>query len=167
MEDFEDWYRKEHPRVLAVCAALTGELDAAGEATDEAFARAMQRWPAVTAMLSPGGWVQVVALNYLRRYLSRHRREMTAISISRHADPVEVPDHGLWAAVAVLPPRQRTAVLLRYVHDLSEAEIARLMGISRGTVASTLAAAQANLRRRLDQPTGRPLDNVSEEETLT
>jgi RNA polymerase sigma-70 factor (ECF subfamily) len=152
MEDFETWYQREHPRVLAACAALTGDLDAAGEATDEAFARAMERWPTVGAMASPGGWIQVVALNHLRRYLSRHRQER-ALTGSRDGTTttmaVEVPDPWLWATVARLPPRQRTAVLLRYVHDLPEADIAQVMGISRGAVASTLAAAQTSLRRRL------------------
>jgi RNA polymerase sigma-70 factor, ECF subfamily len=55
MEDFERWYRREHPRVLATCVALTGDLDAAGDATDEAFSRALERWPVVGAMVSPGG----------------------------------------------------------------------------------------------------------------
>jgi DNA-directed RNA polymerase specialized sigma24 family protein len=41
------------------------------------------------------------------------------------------------------------AIVLRYVHDLPEATIAEAMNIARGTVASTLAAAQANLRSAL------------------
>ena len=44
-EDFEVWYRREHPRVLATCAALSGDAAAAAEATDEAFVRALERWP--------------------------------------------------------------------------------------------------------------------------
>ena len=57
-----------------------------------------------------------------------------------------LPDHELWQAVGRLPRRQRTAIVLRYVADLPEADIAAAMGIARGTVAATLAAA----RRRLE-----------------
>jgi DNA-directed RNA polymerase specialized sigma24 family protein len=155
VDDFERWYVGEHPRVLACCAALGGELDAAGEATDEAFLRALERCAAVAAMVSPGGWVQVVALNHLRRSLRRRHHERRQAK-SRPADSggigFVVPDPELWALVASLPTRQRTAVVLRYVHDLPEAAIAEVMGIARGTVASTLAAAQAGLRRRLSPP---------------
>jgi RNA polymerase sigma factor (sigma-70 family) len=155
-EDFDLWYRREHPRVLAVCAALSGDVSAAADAADEAFVRALERWPSVSEMASPGGWVQVVALNHLRRVLRRrqgerllHARRPIPQSEGR---PAGLPDMDLWAAVAALPRRQRLAVVLRYVHDLPEAAIAAVMGISRGSVASTLAAAQANLRRTLTGP---------------
>lgn len=163
MENFEQWYEREHPRVLSACAALTGEVDEAGEATDEAFARALERWPAVATMVSPGGWVQVVALNHLRRNLRRRNRERHLFTKTlKDANParLSVPDPDLWAAVAALPNRQRAAMVLRYVHDLPEATIAEVMGISRGTVASTLAAARAALQRRLNQP-------IAEEATLS
>jgi len=154
MDVFDDWYCREHPRVLAACAALTGEVDAAGEATDEAFVRALERWDAVATMLSPGGWVQVVALNHLRRALRRRRRERVLAGSARRGltggeFTVEVPDREVWAVVALLPARQRTAIVLRYVHDLPEAAIAELIGVTRGTVASTISAAHAGLRARL------------------
>jgi len=69
MVEFEAWYRAQHPGVLAACTALSGDLDAARDATDEAFARALERWPDVAQMAAPGGWVQTVALNVLRRTL--------------------------------------------------------------------------------------------------
>ena len=152
MEDFDRWYARERPRVFAACVALTGEVDEAGEATDEAFARALARWTVVSAMLSPGGWVQVVALNHLQRNLRRRRAERRLARFF-HGEPVgansSIPDPDLWACVAQLPGRQRIAIVLRYVHDLSEAAISESMGISRGTVASTLASARASLQKRL------------------
>jgi RNA polymerase sigma-70 factor (ECF subfamily) len=51
--------------------------------------------------------------------------------------------------VAKLPDRQRTAVVLRYVADLPEADIAAAMKVSRGTVASTLSDARKALARHL------------------
>jgi RNA polymerase sigma factor (sigma-70 family) len=137
---------------------LSGDVGAAADAADEAFVRALERWPAISEMTSPGGWVQVVALNHLRRVLRRRRRERLLAarrSLTRSdASQGEVPDPDLWAAVAALPRRQRLATVLRYVHDLPEAPIADVMGISRGAVASTLVAAQANLRRALSESPG-------------
>ena len=163
MEDFESWYRAERPRVMATCAALCGDVDAASEATDEAFVRALERWSSVVAMASPGGWVQVVALNHLRRGLRRRGEERRLLKGSPVDAGLAIPDWELWSVVAGLPRRQRSVVVLRYVHDLSEATIAGVLGVSRGTVASTLAAAQASLRRQLSETVTRPAVVISEE----
>ncbi len=55
------------------------------------------------------------------------------------------------AAIRALPGRQREALVLRYYADLSEAEIARAMGVSRGTVKSTTSRAVAALARMLQE----------------
>lgn len=148
MLDFDSWYQAERPRILAVCIAVSGDRDAGLEATDEAFVRALERWPRVSTMGSPGGWTQTVALNYLRRALRRRGRAAAPPSPTNVAPP-DLPDLELWDAVGRLPRRQQTAMVLRYVHDLAEQDIALAMGISRGTVASTLAAGRDNLSRLL------------------
>jgi RNA polymerase sigma factor (sigma-70 family) len=55
------------------------------------------------------------------------------------------------SALRALPARQREALVLRYYADLSEAEIARAMGVSRGTVKSTTSRAVAALARMLQE----------------
>jgi RNA polymerase sigma factor (sigma-70 family) len=59
--------------------------------------------------------------------------------------PVEPHDDALWAAVAALPDRTRQMVALRYVLDLPEADVAAALGVTRGTVASTLSKARQQL----------------------
>ncbi len=146
--DFPDWYRGERPRVLAALSMLSGDRDAAAEATDEAFARAFAHWGRVERMDSPGGWTYRVALNALRTTLRKRGRTARAHASGgpRYAPEVDLD---LWEVVRALPDRQRLAVVLRYVADLPEAEIARAMGVRRGTVSSTLAAAKARLAAQL------------------
>ena len=60
----------------------------------------------------------------------------------------------LWTALSTLPRRQRAMVVLRYYEDLSEAETARVMGVSVGTVKSTTSRALAKLREDSSLLTG-------------
>jgi RNA polymerase sigma factor (sigma-70 family) len=60
-------------------------------------------------------------------------------------------DEEVWAALRLLPPRQRTVVALRYLADQSEAQTADLMGCSVGTVKSQSSAAMRRLRELLHE----------------
>ena len=59
----------------------------------------------------------------------------------------------MWAAVRQLPPRQRAVIVLRYYEDLSDLEVARLLGLPLGTVKSLGRLGLGRLRRRLAAPT--------------
>ena len=140
---FEAWYLREHPKVVAALTWVAGDPDVAADATDEAFARAYASWRKVEAMTSPGGWVYRVALNVVRRRMRRAALERR--TVQPPAAVADVVDHEIWTVVQRLPERQRVAVVLRYLLDLPEKEVAVAMGISRGTVASALAAARLRL----------------------
>lgn len=142
---FGEWYRVLHPRLSTAMVAIAGDVGLAQEVTDEAFARAWERWGRVASMSSPSGWTYAVALNLLRR---RRRRAALEARLSRRSpgtDPVPEPAGELWSLVAGLPLRQRTAVVLRYVADLDEKEVGDAMGVSRSTVSTTLTAARRGL----------------------
>jgi RNA polymerase sigma-70 factor (ECF subfamily) len=146
---FDAFYRQEHRRVLCVVVARTGRTDLAGDAADEAFARALARWARVSKMTSPGAWTAQVALNVVRRSIRRTAREHALLVGNSPPDVAPVTDPELWELVRALPERQCTAVVLRYVGDFTHAEIARAMHVRPGTVGSTLDAAHRNLRERL------------------
>jgi RNA polymerase sigma factor (sigma-70 family) len=152
-DTFETWYRAAHPRILAAMCALCGDAEAARESADEAFSRCYSSWDRVRDMDSPLGWTFRVAQNCLRR--SIRRREMERRLLLRRGRGEGVLDQCFVEAREMLDrlsARQRTAMVLRYVIDLPEAEVAAAMHISRGTVASTLFDA----RRRLSGPGDRP-----------
>lgn len=150
-DDFAAWYAREHPRVLGSLTVVVGSTDLAADATDEAFVRAYQRWSSVAAMDSPTAWLYRVALNVARSRLRRAAVEQRILLRHRPANDVPPPALPLdvWSSVRALPPRQRTAVALRYVLDLPEAEIAQVMGVARGTVSATLTAARRTLATQL------------------
>jgi DNA-directed RNA polymerase specialized sigma24 family protein len=112
---------------------------------DEACARALERWSRVQKMRSPAGWTYRVALHMLRRRQRRAGRERELLAQIGGRPAFPPPMMEVWLVVAALPVRQRTAVALRHIGDLTEKEIARAMGITRSTVSSTLADAHRAL----------------------
>ena len=144
---FETWYRAEHPRVLAALSVVARDPDLAQEVAAEAFARALQRWERVAAMDSPGGWTYRVALNVLRRRARRAALERRLLPRLAPPDTITVPAYAIevWQVVTGLAPRMRTAVALRYLGGLTEAEVADVMGVAPGTVAATLHQARRQL----------------------
>jgi RNA polymerase sigma-70 factor (ECF subfamily) len=151
--DFETWYLREHPRVVSAVAAITGRPSVAVEATDEAFVRAYERWGRVRDMASAGGWVHRTALNVARRRLRRAEHERRLLRRLIPVREVEAPpptwSAEVWEALRQLPPRERAAIVLRHVADLPVAQVAEVMGVAPGTVASCLFNARARLAQLL------------------
>ena len=145
--DFETWYLGNHARLVASLLLITGDLDITRDAVDEACTRAFARWERVQRLDSPGGWAFRVALNTVRR--RQRRAAMERRLLARRPPVAELPEPAgeVWELVRGLPLRQRTAVVLRYVADLTQTQIADAMGITRSTVSSLLADAHANITK--------------------
>ena len=154
--EFESWYRASCRTVAESIALIAGSRALADDGVAEAFARALERWPRVSSMDSPEGWVLVVARNLLRRTQRRRTLETSVIGrVAARRATVEVPlgDDDLWRAVAQLTSREREAVAWRSVMDLKEADAARQMSISPRTVARLLHGARKKLRDELAKNT--------------
>jgi RNA polymerase sigma-70 factor (ECF subfamily) len=151
--DFASWYAACHGRILAGVRVATRDSQLAGDAVSEAFTRAFARWERVAVMERPEAWVYTVAMNVARRGGRRAGTERRLLRrLSAHEVDAPAPHESepeLWAAVDALPPRQREAVALRYVLGFSQHEVARAMGTSDGTAASTLAKARHALAEKL------------------
>jgi RNA polymerase sigma-70 factor (ECF subfamily) len=149
-ESFDNWYARDHPRLVATLLLSTGDIELAADSVDEAFTRALEKWDRVSVMESPTGWAFRVAINHARR-TARRRAFEHRLFIKRVKDaPIPAPAGEIWQVVSSLPPRQREVVVLRHIGDLREVEIAQVLGISRSTVSSTLSDAHDRLGNLLD-----------------
>lgn len=155
-DNFASWYERAHPRVATTLAVATGDHPLVADAVQEAFVRAFARWNRVSLMRNPTGWTYKVARNHLNRLIRRATREIPTASPPESEWQQPNSDPQLWRAVRELPERQREAVALRYIADLTQAEVARAMGIRPGTAAATLVAARRHLAGKLTQEETHP-----------
>ncbi len=150
--DFDEFYAAHFDVVARTISLAAGDRELARDATQEAFARALRRWRSVRDMDRPDGWVYVVAMNQLRDHWRRLERKQAA----EPAPPVDTSSRIVTCltvreAIATLPPRQRQAVVLRYLADLPLAEVADAMGCALGTVKATLHKALRAMRIELEE----------------
>ncbi|GAB7042880.1 MULTISPECIES: RNA polymerase sigma factor [Catenuloplanes] len=151
-EEFADLYRGHFHRLAVQLYAYLGDHAEAQDLVQEAFCRALERWPAVRGYDDPPAWVRRVAWNLAT---SRMRRVQVALrhlagQREQHAAGPE-PDHvDLVRALAALPARQRRAVVLHYLGALTTAEIAAQEEVAEGTVRSWLSRGRTALAARLD-----------------
>lgn len=151
-DDFDAFFRVEHPRLVAAAAALTGDREVARDLAQEALLRAYRAWPSVGAMERPGAWCRRVLVNLAIDRGRRSGRERRALERLGPGDAATSPApdvDGFWAAVRCLPERQRAAVVLHYVEDQPLDAIAEVLGVATGTVKASLHAARASLAARL------------------
>jgi RNA polymerase sigma-70 factor (ECF subfamily) len=142
---FERFYETEAQSVFRAVYLLCRDRILAEDATQEAFARALERWERLGRQPWAGGWVTTTALNVARRGM-RRRRLLRPVHPD-NPEPEETID--LWTQVKELPPRQQEAVVLHYRMGLSVEEVARVMGCRDGTVRTHLARAREVLRAAL------------------
>jgi len=151
VRDFDDFYAEHFDGVARTLALAGAERELAHDAAQEAFTRALRHWRRVRDMDRPDGWVYVVAMNQLRdnwRKLEREQPESVAAydAMGPVATRVTVRD-----VIALLPPRQRQAVVLRYLADLTVAEVAEAMDCKEGTVKAALHHALRAMRVELEE----------------
>ena len=152
--DFELFFRRAHSRLLALAATLIGDRDSARDVVQESMMRAYVAWEQVSGLERPGAWVRRVLINLCTDVARRRSRERAALARSEHEAPMTVldaVDSELWRSVRRLPRLQRGAVVLHYLDDLSVAEKADVLGVSSGSVKSSLSRARSALAPSLQR----------------
>jgi RNA polymerase sigma-70 factor (ECF subfamily) len=153
--DVETFCRRVSPRLVRTLIATTGDRHLAQEVTQEALARAWERWDTVSRLDAPEAWCYRVAINLAtsqfrrRAALKRAMRRVPQPSWTIEPPPQEDPQ--LQRALATLPDQQRQVVALRFLADLSVDETAQVLRIPVGTVKSASSRALAALRSIIEQ----------------
>jgi RNA polymerase sigma-70 factor (ECF subfamily) len=160
--DFDSLYAAHYADLTVQLYAYFGDRHEAQDIVQEAFCRALTRWGSVSTYDDPVAWVRRVAWNLA---LSRWRRARTALNFLRRqrvAEPqVDGPDPervALVDALAVLPDTLRRAMVLRYLADMTIAEIAERENVAEGTVKSWLYRGRAALAAQLTPSTEQEVD---------
>jgi RNA polymerase sigma-70 factor, ECF subfamily len=150
-------HHQEWARVVAALSRRFGDLDIAGEAAAEAFATAVERWPADGVPPNPGAWLTTTAnrkaIDRLRRENKRDDRHKEAQLVFDH-DPPEplgaIDDARLRLFFTCCHPalamETRAALTLRLVGGLTVAEIARAFLVPETTVGQRITRAKAKIK---------------------
>jgi RNA polymerase sigma-70 factor (sigma-E family) len=150
-DGFESFVRDRTAALIRYGFVLSGNPHDAADLAQEALARLGERWSRVSSKGDPEGYVRTTMARLHISWWRRRRREHPVRSMPESSyDDAGIAradgDLGLWRAVADLPPRQRVVLMLRYHEQLTDDEIGRLLGISRGTVRSQAARGLTKLR---------------------
>jgi len=156
-DEAREFCRRMRPRLVGALSLLTGDSGVAEELAQEALVRVWSRWRQLDALGEPAmsAWTYRVAVNlgnsWLRRRLAERRAlaRLASRTPAHHTDADAADKLAVRRAVAALPRRQRTALVLRYFADMPVAEAAEVMRCSPGTVKSLTSLAMTNLRRQL------------------
>ena len=136
---------------------ILGDASLAEEITMEAFAKALSRWQLVSRADHPHAYLRQIVVNLCRSKIRRKIVERKFGGLfereAGEATKTDVEEHGVnidvWNAVRRLPERQRTCIVLRYLEDLSEPDIAAILNVPVGTVKSQLSRGRKKLAASL------------------
>ncbi|MFV2177137.1 SigE family RNA polymerase sigma factor [Actinomadura sp. LOL_016] len=150
-EEFRDYMAERGPALLRAARRLTSDRAEAEDLLQAALAKTYLAWDRIQDRAAVDGYVRRAMVN---TQISWWRRRKLDIYPTDDLPDRPVDDHTrrselrdvLGRALRRLPERQRLAVMLRYYEDMSEAEIAEVLGVSIGTVKSTVSRAVARLR---------------------
>lgn len=153
-DEFTAFVRDHGPSLLRTACLLTGERGLGEDLVQTALARAYGKWSRVAGADAPVAYVRRLMVN---SHLSRLRRLAGAEQVMAtvpdrpggHEQDRIAENETVRRALLNLSPRVRTAVVLRYFDDLSQAETARLMGCSESTVNNHVTRGLAVLRTLL------------------
>jgi|HubBroStandDraft_1064217.scaffolds.fasta_scaffold62468_2 RNA polymerase sigma factor (sigma-70 family) len=143
--DLVSLYRRQRTAMIHLARLLTRSETIAEEVVQDAFLHMHKRREPPE---NPEGYLRTTVVNLSRNHTRRLRVERRHSSPSRVTfnDP-EIDE--TWAILCRLPFRQRAVIALRFYEDLSEAEIARVLGCRPGTVKSSLHRGLARLREEM------------------
>jgi len=156
--DFAEYVAARRPALLRAARAITGDHDNAEDLLQSALASVWTHWTSIRDHRAADAYVRRTMVNqhhswFRQKWRTRERAtDVLPEPQARWTDdvaPAPGGDRRLWPLVSALPPRQRSAVVLRYYEGLSEAEASAVLRCSRGTIKSNTSRGLAALRRSI------------------
>ena len=150
--EFSGFVREHTSALLRTAYLLTGDGAAAEELVQDTLVRLYPKWDLVRDVEAPLAYVRRSLANGFVNHTRRaSRREIAVEVLPERNDGVDRPGQvddrdELWVLLRGLPERQRAALVLRYFHDLPDAEIGAALGCRAGTVRSLVSRGLATLR---------------------
>ena len=158
---FEEFAAARLPALLRYAVLLCGDRELAGDLVQEVLTRSLLRWRRISRVEEPYAYVRTMVTN---EYLSfRRRRKLPTVPLTYEAlDGPRAPSLAdpatgvgeraeLWRQLIGLPRQQRAVIVLRYYENLSDPEIAEVLGCRPSTVRSNASRALATLRLELTE----------------
>jgi RNA polymerase sigma-70 factor (ECF subfamily) len=158
VEDFERLFRKYSTMVYRTAYGVTGSREDAQDILQTVFLRLLRRDPDQDVQRNPKAYLYRAAVNLSLDTLKARRRRpyFSDVDHAQVAAPIVKAideDHSrLYEAVASLSAESREIVILRYIHEYSDAAIATLLGKSRVAIAVSLFRSRARLKKLLEKP---------------
>lgn len=150
-------YHAHRLRLTRLAVLLVDDVSTAEDVVQDVFVELHRRWDSMPDINNAAGYLRVSVVNRARSALRRRKtaRDYVPPITREHDDASEsvvlADEHReVLDALANLPRRQREVLVLRYWSDLTEAEIAESLGISKGTVKSTASRALDALEKVLE-----------------
>ncbi len=144
-ETFEGLYRNSVGEMTRVAYLITGSTHTAEEITHDAFIAVRRRWDSIR---NPKAYLRKTVVNRSRSHLRRLRTQRNApIGPPRQVVIDDIDE--TWQLIQQLPPKRKTAIVLRYYLDMPIDEIAEVMNTRPGTVKSLLYRGRETLRQEL------------------
>lgn len=153
--EFAAYMAARQPSLLRTAYLLTGDRHSAEDLVQTSLAKLYLSWDKVQKRELVDGYVRRIMVNENSSLWRRawKRREVSTDTVPDGHAVTDRHDHGersaLWDFVQTLPRKQRAVIVLRYYEELSEAEVAEILGISVGTVKSQASRALASMRERV------------------
>lgn len=155
--DFEVLFRTHHELVYRTAYSVTGNRSDAEDVLQTVFLRLLRRMPP-DFDVNPKGYLYRAAINLSLNTLRSRKHLASADGLDQVPAPVDTarePDDGirrqLTQAIAQLKPKAVEILILHYEHGYSDAQIAQMLGTSRGTIAVSLYRTRARLKKLLSR----------------
>jgi RNA polymerase sigma-70 factor (sigma-E family) len=146
-EEFTRWARARQRHLLRVALLMTDDRGRAEDLVQDALTQVAMRWTRLREG-SPDAYARTVIYHGNISWWRRRRGEVLTSEVVDHPSPGDPVERRLLVrrALALLTPRQRAVVVLRYFEDLTERDAAEVLGVSVGTVKSQTHLALRRLR---------------------